>query len=424
VQTLGFLFANRRFLDACRHRYGDIVTFQTLFDSKFVMVFEPELVKQVFRGRPEHLRAGEANALLEPILGPRSVLLLDGAEHLRHRRLMLPPLHGERMRAYESVMREATDTQIGSWPVGEPFALLPSMQSLTLEVIMRAVFGVEHGARREELKAAIRGMLAPIVTRFGILIMLLSSGRFGTGTESQKFTEGRRRVDELIYEEIARRRAASDLEEREDVLSMLLLARDEQGEALTDAELRDELVTLLVAGHETTSTGLAWAFDLILHDQRVRERLRASAEDSYVDAVIKETLRIRPVVPGIGRVVREEPQHIGGYTIPPGIEINPSIAGIHRRPDRYPQPNKFQPERFLQADAPDTYTWLPFGGGTRRCVGASFALFEMRTVISRVVERTDLRAADRRPEPGVRKGVTFVPKRGVRVIQGSPAKAV
>jgi cytochrome P450 len=424
VQTLGFLFANRRFLDACRHRYGDIVTFQTLFDSKFVMVFEPELVKQVFRGRPEHLRAGEANALLEPILGPRSVLLLDGAEHLRHRRLMLPPLHGERMRAYESVMREATDTQIGSWPVGEPFALLPSMQSLTLEVIMRAVFGVEHGARREELKAAIRGMLAPIVTRFGILIMLLSSGRFGTGTESQKFTEGRRRVDELIYEEIARRRAASDLEEREDVLSMLLLARDEQGEALTDAELRDELVTLLVAGHETTSTGLAWAFDLILHDQRVRERLRASAEDSYVDAVIKETLRIRPVVPGIGRVVREEPQHIGGYTIPPGIEINPSIAGIHRRPDRYPQPNKFQPERFLQADAPDTYTWLPFGGGTRRCVGASFALFEMRTVISRVLERTDLRAADRRPEPGVRKGVTFVPKRGVRVIQGSPAKAV
>ena len=202
-----------------------------------------------------------------------------------------------------------------------------------------------------------------------------------------------RAVDELIYEEIARRREAPDLDEREDVFSMLLLARDEDGQAMTDQELRDELVTLLVAGHETTATGLAWAFELLLRNPRVLERLRArsrTGDDAYLDAVVKETLRLRPVIAGVGRVVRGEPFELGGYVIPPGIEINPSIAAIHRRADRYPEPREFRPERFLGDDAPDTYTWLPFGGGTRRCLGASFATFEMKVVIRRVLERAQL----------------------------------
>jgi cytochrome P450 len=425
VQTLGFVFFPRPFIDGCRRRYGDVVTFSTLFDSRFVMVFDPEAVKQVFRAPPEQLRAGEANAPLGPVLGARSVLLLDGAEHLRQRRLMLPSFHGERMRQYATVMREVADRAIDSWPVGEPFALLPSMHSLTLDVIMSAVFGVEEGPRQEELKRRVRAMVEPAGTRLGLLMMVLSGGRFGAPTELRRFQERRRHLDELIYEEIARRRTAVDLDSREDVFSMLLLARDEEGRAMTDQELRDELVTLLVAGHETTATGLAWSFELLLRNPVALDRLRAALAEqdkSYLEAVVKEALRVRPVVPGIGRVVRGEPYEVGGFLIPEGIEINPSIAAIHRRSDCYPDPGAFRPERFLGGDAPDTYTWLPFGGGTRRCLGASFATFEMQTVIRRVLERAHLKAVGRRPEKGVRKGVTIVPRRGVRVIQTLPPR--
>ncbi len=421
LQTLGFILVPARFIDACRRRYGDVVTFSSLFDSGFVMVFEPELVKQVFRGPPDVLRAGEANAVLGPVVGDRSVLLLDGAEHLRERKLMLPAFHGERMRAYEEVIREAADRSIESWPVGEPFTLLARMQSLTLDVILRAVFGVGAGPRQEELKARIRALLDP-VSRVGVLVLALSGGRFGAGA-GRRFEESRRVLDELIYQEIARRRAAEDLEEREDVFSMLLLARDEDGRSLTDRELRDELVTLLVAGHETTATALAWAFELLLRNPRVLERLRAElagAGSDYLDAVVKETLRLRPVIMGVGRVVRGEPFELGGYLIPPGVEINPSITTIHRRDDCYPDSRAFGPERFLGPNAPDTYTWLPFGGGTRRCLGASFATFEMQVVIRRVLERTSLAPVGRRPEKGVRRGITFVPSGGVRVRLGAP----
>ena len=424
LQTLGFIFAPAPFLDACRRRYGDVITMGTLFDPKFVMVFDPEVVKQVFRGPHEQLRAGEANAPLGPVLGPRSVLLLDGNEHLRQRRLMLPSFHGERMREYETVMTRAADRAIDSWPVGETFTLLPTMQSLTLDVIMHAVFGVEEGTRQEELKRRIRTMLDPVGNRAAILMMMVSGGRLGVTGRVERFQRQRKAVDEMIYAEIARRRGADDLAERTDVLSMLLLATDEQGEAMTDAELRDELVTLVVAGHETTATGLAWAFELLLRNPAVLARAQAAvAEDdtAYLDAVVKETLRRRTVVPGVGRVVRGAPFELNGYVIPPGIEINPSIAGMHRRADSYPDPTEFRPERFLGDDPPDTYTWIPFGGGTRRCLGASFATFEMRVVIAQVLARAQL-AAVGRPESGVRKGVTIVPRRGVRVVQKAPPR--
>ena len=406
VQTLGFIFFPVPFIEGCRRRYGDVVTMGTLFDSRFVMVFDPGSVKQIFRGSPDQLRAGEANAPLGPVLGERSVLLLDGAEHIRHRRLMLPSFHGERMRAYEAVMRESADRAIDAWPVGETFKLLPSMQSLTLDVIMRAVFGLEEGPRQEELKRRVRAMLDPVGTRLGMLMMVLSNGRAGT-SRFQEFADRRGLVDKLIFEEITRRRAAEDLPAREDVLSMLLLARDEEGGALTDQEVRDELVTLLVAGHETTATGLAWAFELLLRNPEVLERLKASlakGEDEYLEAVVKETLRLRTVVPGVGRVVRGEPFELGDYVIPPGVEINPSITAIHRRADCYPEPAEFRPERFIGEGAPDTYTWLPFGGSTRRCLGASFATFEMQVVIRRVLERTRLEPATLRPEKRLRKG--------------------
>jgi len=422
VQTLAFILAPGRFMRWCRGRYGDMVTLGTAFDARFVMVFTPELVKEVFRAPPDRLRAGEANALLGPALGQRSVLLLDGAEHLRQRKLLLPPFHGQRMREYETVMREATDRVVDSWRVGAPFPLMPAMQDLTLDVITRAVFGVEEGDRQAELKRRIRAMIQPLSRRTGILVLAFSRGRIGDRGAMARFVENRRRLDEVIYAEIARRRTVPDLDSRTDILSMLLLARDEEGEPMTDEELRDELVTLLVAGHETTATGLAWTFDLVLRDERVRRAVLDGGDD-YADAVIKESLRIRPVIPGVGRVVRGGPFELGGYTLPEGVEINPSIATIHNRGDVYPGVSDFRPERFLGPDAPDTYTWIPFGGGTRRCLGASFATFEMRVVLRRVLERTSLRVVAARPDKAQRRGITIVPKQGVQVVMDRAAVA-
>jgi len=396
------------------------VTFGTLFDQRFVMVFDPELVEAVFKGAPDRLRAGEANAPLGPILGDRSVLLLDEAEHLRHRRLMLPAFHGQRLLAHAETMRASSDAEIDAWRVGEPFALLASMQSLTLRVILRGVFGYAAGAAEDELRRQLRAMVEPLSRPRGLL-MISAVVRGRTDQRAVRAFEARKRaVDEILYAEIARRRQQPDLAQREDVFSALLLARDERGDGLTDEEIRDELLTLLLAGHDTTATGLAWTLDLLLHDRRALE-IASRREDRYLDAVVKEALRVRPVIPGVGRVVRGEPFRLGGgYEVPVGIEINPSIRTIHRRGDLYPNPSQFSPERFLTDVVPDTYTWIPFGGGTRRCLGASFALMEMRVVLGRILERAQLRAVDRRPAKAQFRAITLSPKGGVRVVLERP----
>jgi cytochrome P450 len=422
VQTAGFMLGGARFLEACRRRYGNVVFFRTLFDDGFVMLFDPAEVKELFQGPHEQLRAGEANAMLGPVVGERSVLLLDGSEHLRHRRLLLPSFHGQRMHAFAAAMRRSADLEIDAWPVGEAFPLLPTMQSLTLRVIVQAVFGYEPGPEEEELRRRLRAMVEPLgrprsMALLAALPMLL--GR--EARQNDMFAAARRGVDELLYPEITRRRALGDevLSRNEDAFSALLLAEDESGRRLSDAEVRDELVTLLLAGHETTATGLAWCFDLLLHTPAVHARA-LEREERYLDAVVKEALRIRPVIPGVGRVVRGEPFRAGGYSIPPGTEINPSIRIIHRREDLYPNAGAFWPERFLGDDPPDTYTWIPFGGGTRRCLGASFALMEMRIVLARVLERAALRAADPEPAKVQFRAITLAPRGGARVIQDRP----
>ncbi|MBV8429988.1 MAG: cytochrome P450 [Solirubrobacterales bacterium] len=423
LQTAGFILGGVRFLEACRRRYGDLVTMGTLFDSGFVMVFDPALVKEVFQGSGEQLHAGEANALLGPVLGERSVLLLDGTEHLRHRRLMLPTFHGEQMRAWTGAMQAATDVEIDSWPVGQPFSMLESMQAATLRVIIRVVFGYEPGPAADELQRRLRAMIQPVARPRGLMLLQLT-GRFGARERAlTRFEAQRQAVDELVYAEIARRRAEPDLAERTDVFSALLLAEDENGDRLTDREVRDELMTLLLAGHETTAVGLAWTFDLLLHSPEVHERA-AQGDDEYLDVVVKEALRIRPVIPGVGRVVRGQPFPLGGYEIPVGMEINPSIRVIHRRADLYPEPEAFRPERFLGPDAPDTYTWIPFGGGTRRCLGASFALTEMRIVLRRVLERCALRPADPALDEVMFRGITVAPKNGAQVVLERPPAPV
>jgi cytochrome P450 len=412
-----------RFLESLRRRYGDLVTLGTLFDSGFVMVFDPALVKEVFQASNDQLHAGEANALLGPVLGERSVLLLDGAEHLRHRRLMLPAFHGEQMRAWAGAMREAADVEIDSWPVGQPFSMLTSMQSATLRVIIRVVFGYEPGAEADELRRRLRAMIDPVARPRGLVLLQLLD-RFGARNRAvNRFEAQREAVDELVYAEISRRRAEPDLAERTDIFSALLLAEDENGERMSDREVRDELMTLLLAGHETTAVGLAWTFDLLLHSPGVHKRA-AEGDDEYLDAVVKEALRLRPVIPGVGRVVRGRPFRLGGYEIPVGIEINPSIRVIHRRADLYPEPEAFRPERFLGPNPPDTYTWIPFGGGTRRCLGASFALTEMRVVLRRVLERCALRPADPAFEEPMFRGITVAPKNGAQVVlDRAPAPA-
>ncbi len=422
LQTFGFVFGGIRFLEACRRRYGDMVTMSTLFDNSFVMVFDPELIKQLFQGSAHQLHAGEANSLLGPILGERSVLLLDEDEHLRHRRLMLPSFHGARIQAYEQLMRATADAEIDSWPVGEPFALRPSMQSLTLKVIIQAVFGYRPGAAADELGRRLTAMVEPVARPRALVLLNILARRQTVDRATKRFESARRAVDEVLFEEIAHRRADEDLETRSDVFSALLLAQDEDGRRLSDEEIRAELLTLLLAGHETTATGLAWTFDLLLHAPAIRDRA-AQGDPSYLDAVVKESLRLRPVIPGVGRVVRHQPFDLNGYRIPTGLEINPSIRVVHRRADLYPGPRAFRPERFLGSDAPDTYTWIPFGGGVRRCLGASFALLEMRTVVARVLERTELRPADPELEKVVFRGITLAPRNGVRVLQDQPPVA-
>src|SRR4051812_7695273 len=381
------------------------------------MVFlgDPDLVKAVWtrdkvNGLPEGRRV-----TLQPVLGPRSVLLQEGAEHLRRRRLMLPPFHGARMRRYGEVMDEMTLRDLERWPVGEPFPLMPRMQAITRDVILRAVFGTRAGAREDDLRRRIDDVLIRTTRATTQLAVLAAEA---AGLPHTPFHRAVRRMDDVLYAEIRDRQAAIDLDERDDILSMLVQARDEDGTPLDTEELRDQLVTLLLAGHETTATALAWAFDALFRNPDVRATLEASLADGddYLDAVVEEVLRIRPVVPDIGRRLGEPLALEGGRALEPGTAVFASVHLLHQRDDLFPQPNAFRPERFLGEQRPSTYAWIPFGGGMRRCLGAAFAQYEMRRVLRTVLEHTDLHPATDRPEPPARRPVTVVPRHGTPAI--------
>ena len=336
---------------------------------------------------------------------------------MSQRKLLLPPFHGERMAAYATVMREAAEREVARWPVGRPFPVLPHTQAVTLEVIMRAVFGIEDSGRLDALRAALRQVLDVATTRRRLLSLALSSRANGERGAWARFQEASRRADAILFEEIAERRR-SGVEGRDDVLSLLLEARHEDGSPMTDRELRDELITLLVAGHETTATALAWALERLVRHPEVLDRLVAEVRDegdggAYLDAVVKETLRLRPVVPAVIRRLKA-PMELGGYELPAGVFVSPSIYLTHRRPDIYPEPEAFRPERFLERP-PGTYTWIPFGGGVRRCLGASFAQFEMKVVLATVLEQVRLQTQVGDDEPVTRRAITFAPRREGRI---------
>jgi cytochrome P450 family 135 len=408
-------------------RYGDVFSSRFPIFGRVVYVADPALVKEVFTGDARTFHAGEANTLaLGDALGEHSLLTLDEDRHLSQRKLLLPPFHGESVRRYVEVMAEATEREVATWPVGKQIELRPRMQAITLEVILRAVFGV----RDDERMDLFRERIPPLGETTSVLNWLPFMERdLGGITPAARFRRALAAVDELIYAEIADRRADPEVRaslrtghrpvlaqgERDDVLSLLLRARHEDGSPMTDTELRDELMTLLTAGHETTATGLAWAFERLLRTPRVLERLTSSLDDDgYLDAVVKETLRVRPVIVDVARKLTSETE-IAGWRLPAGTLVLPAIAVLHARPDLYESPAEFMPERFLDGGA-ESYAWIPFGGGVRRCIGASFAQAEMRTVLREVLRRVRLRAPTQRPERGVVRHVTVVPGRGARAV--------
>ena len=409
VQTLRWLLRPIGFLESCRRRFGDSFSVSFLgFQTPMVMLSDPEAIRALYTV-PGHTLPPGRTVALQPIMGSRSLLLLEGREHLARRKLMLPPFHGARMRAYEATVREVVAREVDSWPAGEPFALHPRMQAVTLEVILRAVFGVSDAAHRERLGERLGELLAGTASaslQFGVLL----SRRFGGPDPLAKLEALRQEIDGMLSTEIAARRA----DPGEDILSLLVEARFEDGEPMDDAEIRDQLMTLLLAGHETTATGLAWTFDLLLRHPHVLERLGAGEDDAYLRAVVAESLRLRPVVPLAGRRLSEE-LRVNGHVLPPQTDVTPAIWLAHTRPDRYPEPYAFRPERFLD-DAPATYAWIPFGGGVRRCLGAAFAEMEMRVALGEILRRRTLRPASGSAERVARRNVTFSPRGGTMVI--------
>jgi cytochrome P450 family 135 len=416
-QTMSWAFRPLPFMARCRRELGDSFSIMFLgFERPMVMLSDPVAIKALYTEREHGLPPGR-NVFLEPILGSRSLLLLEGADHLAHRKLMLPAFHGERMRSYEPIVREIVDAEIDTWPLGEDFALHPRMQAVTLEVILRVVFGVSEGTRLQRLRGLLRNLLAETSAPATQFLALLSSRVGGTSRVMGKFEATMKEVDELLYAEIAEHRKREDLEDRDDILSALILARFEDGEEMTDTDLRDQLMTLLLAGHETTATALAWTFDLLLRHPAPMQRLRDSleeGEDEYLRATITESLRLRPVVPLAGRRLAKE-LVADGLTLPAGTDVTPAIWLAHTRADAYPEPFAFRPERFLE-EGPDTYAWIPFGGSVRRCIGGAFAEFEMRIVLREVLTRCELHKSDPAPERVARRNVTLSPRDGTRVV--------
>lgn len=427
LQTLRWTTHSPSFMDACHARYGDLFTLRFVAravagryapreENRWVLLAHPEHVKQVFTADPALVRTGETNRFLLDLVGPRSILVLDEPEHMERRRLLLPPLHGERVQRYAELIDDVARAEVARWPRDAPLALMPRMQTITLDVIVRVVFGIAEPERIAHWRALLARLLNVGTGRAFVVAQALSTTLRGRPIQ-RAYDRLVGPVDAAIAEEIARRRAAPDLDARDDILSLLIAARREDGSALTDAELRDELITLLVAGHESTATMLAWAFErLVRHPEmlaRVREEAAAGG-DAYAAAVVQETLRLRPVLPIVLRRLAA-PLEVGGWTLPAGAWVAPCAYLVQRRPDVYRDPLGFRPERFLDR-GPGTYTWMPFGGGVRRCLGASFAQLEMKRVLQTVVSAVELRPARPAQERIRPRFITLAPARRAEVV--------
>jgi cytochrome P450 len=430
VQTAIWVRRPTELMQYCRRKYGPTFTIR-LPPRAIVFFSEPSAIRQIFAARGDELHAGEFNHILGPVVGKSSVLLLDEEEHMRERKLLLPAFHGERMRLYGAAMQSIASDDVGTWPSGVPFSLHPHMQGITLDIILRTVFGADEGEQVDELREQLKKLLGrgELPISVPLLSMLSARPERQTKLPWKLLLVDRDRADALIYEQIAARRADPAAKQRTDVLAMLLAARDENGEPMTDTELRDELVTALAAGHETTATALCWAFERILSDYRVHERLVAEIDGvanggvpkpeqvvqlPYLDAVLRETLRLRPIIPLVGRVLTR-PMTIGAVPLDKGTFVAACIYLAQRNGAVYRDPDQFLPERFLGVKE-DPNAWLPFGGGIRRCIGAAFAMYEMKIVTATILASKKLSLAQTPPARIVRRAITFSPEHGTRVV--------
>jgi cytochrome P450 family 135 len=423
LQAVGWSRRPLPFMERCQRSYGDIFTLRIRHSGTWVVLCDPDDVKQVFTADPALLGVGVANTLLGPLLGHRSVMLLEEPEHMTRRKLMLPSFHGRYMASYSEMIADVTRREIETWPVGEPFELWPRMQEITSEVIMRVVFGAIESDRLERLRELLRNLTDWLNNPRRLNLLALLGPR--SIVRNPEFRIMMDPVEAAVLEEVDRRRKAGDAQERDDIVSMLVQAQYEDGTPMSEQDLRDELITLLSDG--PTATLIAWAFERLLRHPEKLERLRAEVlageEETYLDAVVKETMRLCPSVPMVVRRL-VAPTRLGDYTLPAGTTVAPCIHLIHRREDIYPQPRSFIPERFLERPA-GTYTWIPFGGGVRRCLAASYAQLEMRRVIWTVLGEVELRAVQSRSEQARRSSIAFSPdQRGlVSVTRRTPGTA-
>ena len=425
MQGIGFWNRPLPFLERCRARYGRRFTMRLPATPPFVMITDPAEVKQVFTAPPDVLHPGQGARVLEPVVGRNSVILLDGDVHMEQRKLMLPAFHGEKMARLEGLMVEVAEREVASWPRGVPIELHPRMQHLTLEIILRAVFGLDPGPRLEALRELLRDMLAFGDKPISLIPPRADSLAAKIGERVgpfAKFVRIQRKADAHLFELIdERRREAGD---GDDILALLLDARHEDGSPMSEQELRDELLTLLVAGHETTASTLAWAFARLPHHPDVLARLRdeidGGEDDAYLTATIQETLRHRPVLPNVAPRLVVEPVQVGDWSYSPGVCLVPNGYLIHHDPELYPDPYAFRPQRFVD-QPPGTYTWIPFGGGRRRCLGASFAMLEMKVVLRSVLAACDVAPAGEGLELARRRNITIRPAAGARTVLGERA---
>ncbi|EHN12259.1 cytochrome P450 [Patulibacter medicamentivorans] len=422
LQVLRMSVRQGAFVRAAQRRHGDVfgVDIATGGDPPLTVVNHPDHVKSLFTADPRLAPSLTRESALRPIVGDRAVLTAIGPRHMRQRKLLLPPFHGEAIARYQQQIQAAAEREIAEWPVGRPFALAPAAQAITLDVILAGIFGIEGrpapGTHEHRLRRIVRGILAASVGPGAKLAELLNRGR-DEAVGPQRLAM--RMLDRAIYPVIAERRATHEPGARHDVLSLLLDAETEDGERLTDLELRNELLTLVLAGHETTASTLAWTFERLLRTPDAYARLCDVArsgedDDGYLDAVIHESMRIRPVIPTIAREVTV-PWRFGDHAVPAGSWVLISILLLHQRPDVYPDPRAFRPERFVGVK-PGTYTWIPFGGGIRRCLGSALAMAELRIVLREIVRRTEMTAPDPAAEPGRYRNVTMIPARGGRLV--------
>jgi cytochrome P450 len=409
LQAVGWTWRSLPFMERCQRRYGDIFTLRVRHGGTWVLVCDPEDVKRVFTAAPAHLGVGEANTLLGPVLGPRSVMLLEEPQHMTRRKLMLPQFHGRRMESYGGMIGDLARKAIEQWPTDRPFELWPRMQTITLEAVMRVVFGPERSDSTRRLQELLRDLTDRMNAPRRLTLLALLGPRSMVG--DPEFRAAMDLVEAVALEEVRKRRAQGEDPEREDIVSMLAHAHYEDGSPMTSQDLRDELITLLLDG--PTSTSLAWVFERLLRHPdklaRLREEVLGGVQDAYLDAVVRETLRLCPPVPIVVRKLLE-PMELGGYTVPAGTMVAPCIHLVHRREDVYPHPRRFMPERFLEQPA-GTYTWIPFGGGVRRCLAASFALLEMKRVVAAVLEEVELEPVDSRSEQVRKSAISYSPGR-------------